>query len=246
MNLFIYDDFLKRYTKKVNQIEATLHNLNLNGKIIYLGGIKKIDELIKAEINNGAKNIIAVGNNATINKILNVIITVDIRTLNSLSLGIIPVGDNNSIAESWGIDNEKVAGHIILARRLEKVDVAYANDDCFIYNATIKAKGTTLKIKEFAIDPIKNGEISLLNFLPRKCSSKNISANPQDGLLDLYIETGNKKPSFFSVKELEVVNEGKEKLILDETITATLPAKIGMVGHKLNIIVGRDRTFNLD
>lgn len=79
-----------------------MHNLNLSGKIIYLGGIKKIDEIVKTEINNGAKNIIAVGNNQTISKILNIIMTLDVKTLNSLSLGIIPVGSNNSIASSWG------------------------------------------------------------------------------------------------------------------------------------------------
>ncbi|HNX10563.1 MAG TPA: diacylglycerol kinase family protein [bacterium] len=246
MNLFIYDDFLKRHTKKVSQIEASLHNLNLSGKIIYLGGIKKIDDLIKAEISTGARNIIAVGNNRTISKILNVIMTVDVKTLNSLSLGIIPVGENNSIAASWGVNSEKNAAHIILARRVEKLDVAYANDDCFISGAQIKAKGTTLKIKDFTIDPIKNGQISLFNILPQKCSSKNISANPQDGLLDLYIDTGNKKPSFFAVKELEIETSNKEKLILDEAIETELPAKIGIIGHRLNIIVGRDRTFNLD
>lgn len=145
-----------------------------------------------------------------------------------------------------GVDSDKNAAHIILARRVEKVDVAYANDDCFIYGAIIKAKGSTIKIKDFAIDPIKNGEIRVLNITPTKCSSRNIMANPQDGLLDIYIDTGNKKTSFFSAKELEIDNQNKEKLVLDESIVTSLPAKIGIVGHKLNIIVGRDRTFNLD
>ena len=244
MNLFIYDDFLKRHGKSINQVEATLHNLNLSGKIIYLESIKKIDELIKNEIVHGAKNIIAVGNNHTFNKVLNVVMTLDPKTISALSLGIIPIGENNSIAESFGINDEKTACHIILARRLEKIDVVQANDSFFIHTASLPAKGSILKIKEFSIDPIKNGEIILINILPKKSPAKNITGNPQDGLLNLYI-INQKNPSFFLLKEMEIENN-RGKLILDESLEVNLPAQISVGQHKINVIVGRDRTFNIE
>ena len=170
MNVFIYDDFLKKYTKTVNNIEVLLHKLNLNGKIVYLESIRNINDLIRDEINNGAKTIIAVGNNQTVNKVLNGMISSD----NNITLGIIPVGDNNSIAQICGIRNEKEACDILLARRVEKVDIAYANKLYFLANARIQSKGTTLKIQEFSIDQTENGEINIINMPIKKCSAQNI------------------------------------------------------------------------
>ena len=53
-------------------------DLGLNGKIIRLGGIKKIKGTIQNEIKLGAKTIIAVGNNQTVNKIIGSIIDTEI------------------------------------------------------------------------------------------------------------------------------------------------------------------------
>ena len=243
MNVFVYDDFLKKHAKTVNNIEVLLHKLNLNGKIVYLESIRNINDLIKDEVNNGAKTIIAVGNNQTINKVLNGMMG---GGNNSIALGIIPVGNNNSIASACGIRNEKEACDIILARRIEKIDIAYANTLYFIANAKIKSRGTTLKIQDFSIDQTENGEINLINISTKNCSAKNILADPQDGQLNLFINNGNKKYSLLSVKELELENNRSEKLIIDESIKLDAPAKIGISGRQINLIVGKNREFDIN
>jgi hypothetical protein len=243
MNVFVYDDFLKKHTKTVNNMEVLLHKLNLNGKIVYLESIRNINDLIKDEVNNGAKTIIAVGNNQTINKVLNGMMS---GNNNNIALGIIPVGDNNSIASACGIRNEKEACDILLARRIEKVDVSRANNLYFLANARIKSKGTTLKIQDFSIDQTENGEINLINISTKNCSAKNILADPQDGQLNLYINNGGKKYSLLSVKELELENSRSEKLIIDESIKLDTPAKIGVSDRKINLIVGKNRKFNIN
>ena len=165
---------------------------------------------------------------------------------NSIALGIIPVGDNNSIASACGIRNEKEACDIILARRIEKIDIAYANTLYFIANAKIKSRGTTLKIQDFSIDQTENGEINLINISTKNCSAKNILADPQDGQLNLFINNGNKKYSLLSVKELELENNRSEKLIIDESIKLDAPAKIGISGRQINLIVGKNREFDIN
>lgn len=242
MNVFIYDDFLKKHTKTVNNLEMLLHKINLNGKIVYLESIRNINDLIKDEINNGIKTIIAVGNNKTVNRVLNGMMNSD----NNIALGIIPIGDNNSIAQACGIKSEKEACEILLARRIEKIDVAYANNLYFLANAKIKSKGTTLKIQEFSIDQAENGEICLINLATKKCSAQNILVNPQDGQLNLYINNNNKKYSLLSVKELELENNREEKLLIDESIELDTPAKIGLDGRQINLIVGKNREFNIN
>lgn len=242
MNVFIYDDFLKKHTKTVNNIEIILHKLNLNGKIVYLESIRNINDLIKDEINNGAKTIIAVGNNRTVNKVLNGIMSGD---NNRVAFGIIPIGDNNSIAQTCGIRNEKEACEIILARRIEKIDIARANTLHFISNAKIKSKGTTIKIQDFSIDQSENGEINIINLPTKQCSSQNILIDPQDGKLNLFISSG-KKYSLLSIQKMALENDREEKLIIDESVELDTPVNIGLSDQKINLIVGKNREFNIN
>jgi hypothetical protein len=80
MHVYIYDDYLNKgkYHKVINRIEIRLTDLGLNGKIIRLGDIKNIKGTIQNEIKLGAKTIIAVGNNQTVNKIIGALVDADI------------------------------------------------------------------------------------------------------------------------------------------------------------------------
>ncbi len=107
MNTYIYDDFLNkgRYRRALNKVEIRLTDLVLNGKIIRLGSIKNVKEVIQTEIKNGVKTIVAVGNNATANKVISAMITNKAYDFfqKDVLFSIIPIGDNNSIATSFGI-----------------------------------------------------------------------------------------------------------------------------------------------
>jgi hypothetical protein len=98
MNLYIYDDFLNksRYNKAINRVEIRLTDLGLNGKIIRLGTIKNINSLIQQEIRNGVKNVIAVGNNKTANKVVTALIKDKLNNIFSQDVlfSLIPIGDN--------------------------------------------------------------------------------------------------------------------------------------------------------
>ena len=115
MNIFLYDDYLDKYKKKVRKIEETLNKLSLQGKILYLSNIKNIDSALENEINSGAKTMVIVGNNKTVNNIVNILANISEK----IPISIIPVGPNNSIAESLGIINEKEACYILSSRRLK-------------------------------------------------------------------------------------------------------------------------------
>jgi hypothetical protein len=242
MNLYIYDSYLKKYGKTLNNVEIQIHKLNLNGRIVHAESVKNLDQIIKDEINNGIKTIVAVGNNETVNKTLGAIVrSAEPGAWAGIALGIIPIGPNNSIAETCGIKNEKMAGEILLARRVEKVNIAKANNFYFLSEAYIKARGTKLNIDNFSIDPIENGEIRIINLLVNR-SAQNIKSNAQDNLLDLYIYNNPKKQSFFSVDELTLENPS-QKLLLDNALEVETPAKISLINQKISLIVGKDRLF---
>lgn len=244
MHVYVYDDYLNKtkYNRTINRVEIRLTDLGLNGKILRLSGIKNIKAAIQNEIRVGAKTIVAVGNNQTVNKIIGAIIDDDIygdfqkKTL----LGIIPIGDDNSIATSFGIKNPEDACNILLARRVEKIDLGLAGNHYFLNEASIQSMGTTLEIGDYSIKSTERGEVKIINLLKDK--DEDIRSNPHDGLLDIVIETKKKDTTYLNATSFKVSNS-EEKLIVDGIVEIDTPAEIGILKDRVNIIVGKDRMF---
>ncbi len=244
MHVYIYDEYLNKpkYNRAINRLEIRLTDLGLNGKIIRLGGIKNIKGTIQNEIKLGAKTIIAVGNNQTVNKIIGSIIDTEIygdfqkKTL----LGLIPVGDDNSIAQSFGIKNIDEACNILLARRVEKIDLGLVGNYYFLNQASIQSAGTSLEIDDYTLEIEEKGEVRIINLLSDP--KEKIKSNPHDGKLDILIRTRKHDESLITVKKIKI-NNADEKLIVDGVFEVTTPIEVGIMKDKVNVIVGKDRMF---
>lgn len=247
MNVYIYDDFLNKskYSRAINRVEIRLTDLGLNGKIIRLGAIKNIHDSVENEIKNGAKTIIAVGNNQTIYKTVAAVIehqALDFLPRKTL-FAIIPIGDQNSVAESLGIKKEEESCNVVLARRIKKIDVGVAGRHYFLEKAEIEAEGAILEINdEYTIEITEKGVISIINLYNPKDFPKNLNSHPDDRLLDIYIKTKNRSESFFSVKKIKILNKDK-KIILDDSVEVKTPIEIGVLPEGLELIVGKERLF---
>ncbi|MFA5886850.1 MAG: diacylglycerol kinase family protein [Patescibacteria group bacterium] len=245
MHVYIYDDFLDKgkYNKIINRIEIRLTDLGLNGKIIRLSGIKNIKGAVQNEVKLGAKTIIAVGDNQTINKIIGAIIDTDIygdfqkKTL----LGIIPVGDDNSIAASFGVKNEMDACNILLARRIEQIDLGLAGKYYFLNQASIQSLNTVLKIKDYSLEVQEKGEIKIINLLSGPALNL-LKSNPHDGLLDIYIKTRKRDESVLKIDKIKISNP-ENKLLIDGVMEIDTPVELSVLKNQVNVIVGRDRAF---
>jgi Sphingosine kinase and enzymes related to eukaryotic diacylglycerol kinase len=247
MNIYIYDDYLNKskYNRVLNRVEIRLTDLGLNGKIIRLGSIKNIRDVIQNEIKNGAKTIIAVGNNQTVNKIIGSVIDNELYGFfqKNILFSIIPIGEDNSIADSLGIKKEEEACNILLARRVKKIDIGLVNNYYFLNKATIEAQGSLIEINgEYTIEPQDKGTISVFNLKSSANDDKNIKVNPIDGKLDVYIKGRGKDLSFLSVDKLKITNPN-QPLVLDDIIEIKTPADINIIAGKLNVVVGKDRSF---
>ncbi len=244
MNVYIYDDYLNKskYTRTINRMEIRLTDLGLNGKIIRLSTIKNILGTVKNEIRLGAKTIVAVGNNQTVNKIIGAIIDSDAYSdfHKDTLLGIIPIGDDNSIATSFGIKNEEDACNILLARRIERIDIGLIGKYYFLNQATIESSGTTIEINDYSLETSERGQIKIINLLSNP--KEQLGSNPHDGFLDVYIETKKKDLTYLAADKIKVTNPSYS-LIIDGVVEVETPVKIGIMKNKLNIIVGKDRMF---
>jgi hypothetical protein len=257
MHVYIYDDYVsnKKYDSLIAKIETRITDLSLNGKIIRLNVMRNIEDAIDNEIKRGAKTIVAVGNNTTVHKIINAIIKARNKTSlgDNIPLGIIPIGKkNNEIAEAVGIEKEENACDNLLARRLEKISLAKANEHYFLTNGIIESSGTILEMSEnYKIEILENGLISIINLPITKEESQ--YSSPKDEKLELIIRTKPRKfffkktpkktnKSFFSLNKLTIINKNKP-LILDYSKKINTPAIIRLSKNKLNLIVGKNRTF---
>jgi hypothetical protein len=236
MNIFVYDEFLKTSIKRVKIIENTLNSLGLNGKIIYCSA--NINNSLQIDILNGARTIIAVGNNITLHKTINAALKNN-SNKDGLIFGIIPVGENNSLAKSLGVNDEKSACQIILARRLEKIDLCRADDEYFLETAEIDAHGTAIKVNNCDLTANLDGKIVISNI----CSTKNKSSDPQDGYLEILINGRKNNNNLLKTKQIFIENSNNLPILLDNAISINSPAAISTGQEKANFIVGKDRYF---
>ncbi|NCT54749.1 hypothetical protein GW758_02180 [Candidatus Falkowbacteria bacterium] len=246
MHVYIYDDYLAKgkYNKAINRMEIRITDLGLNGKILRLGGIKNVKAAIENEIRLGAKTIVAVGNNQTVNRIIGAIINADVyeEFQKNTVLGIIPIGDDTSIASSFGIKDEESACNVLLARRVKKIDLGAVGNFYFLKQLKIKGKGTTLKINNFEIEASDKAEINIINLLDER-KDKLPKSSPYDGLLDVFIKGGRNDLTFLNSKKIIIENKNKEKILIDDILEIEAPAEVGILKSAITVIVGKERSF---
>lgn len=264
---YIYDSYLndKKYRAVLAKIENRLTDLGINGHIGRLSLLKNIEELIGDELKRGVATVVAVGNDKTVNQVVNVI-----ASKPGVALGIIPIGERNQIAELLGIPQAELACETLSARKTEKLDVgkihsvknasgAADKQFYFLSGAVIPSQGVKLKFDEgYNIVPMdQNGYISIYNFYcPMSGKRKSFCHNPQNELLEISVEnqpaegflkrfknTQEILPSIFPAKKVTVVGKKTAPIIVDCEIVAKTPAVFRIAPQKLKVIVGRERVF---
>ena len=249
MNIFIYDSFLnqKKYDRLLARLETRITDLGLNGKISRLGPTRNVQEAVDNELKRGAKTIVSVGNDKTINQIINALAG------SQVSLGIVPIGQaNNDIAKSLGIESAEAACDILSARLLAKLDLGLANQTYFLSNVSINNQGTVIDMnKSYTIETAEKGLIYIFNLIHQQIKlPPKVKIMPDDGLLELVISTyGHKKffakqdhQSIFKIKKITIHNL-KAQLLLDGSIALAVPAVITVAPKCLNVIVGKNKNF---
>ncbi len=244
MHVYIYDDFLikPKHVKALNRIETRLTDLGLNGKIVRLNNIKNFQGVIHGEIKRGAKTIVAVGNDATFNKVLNVLLSKEINFFfKDLFLAFIPV-DASLIGKSLGINSAQEACNILLARRNKKIDIAKANKHFFISQAYLNNLETEIEIdQKFTIRPLEKGFSYIINMPSVEMAKELPKINPDHKKLYIYIP--GKSGSFFTVKNVKIKNKKTSTITLDNAISLPLPTEITLSDRQINLIVGKNRIF---
>ena len=256
MHYYLYDTFLgdKKYEKVIDRIKTRLLDLEIQGKHEKLSLLKSIDELIADEVKRGANSIIVVGNEKIFLKV------VDAAAKNNVSLGMIPVGENNHLAECLGLPLEEAACDVIAARKIVSFDLGKVNNQYFFSNLKITKNLDRLSIQKdsYKIVPRADCEsVEVVNFylppLGESMERKIKKCSAQDELLELIIRRKGQKRRWFGGGEkpqIDSLIQGNEFAIksfeylpalMDDYRVIKTPIKVEVEPGKLKVIVGKNR-----
>ena len=260
MYLYIYDSFLaqSKYDRTLKDVENRLTHLGIDGKISRLNIVKKTTYIIENSLKKGLKTLVVVGDDATINQISNILAELSSLVLiNKTVLGIVPIGKNNTIAQSLGIDFGVAACDILAQRRTIKLDLGLVNNtNYFISQASFRPKkNVTLKInKQYSLEISKGFYTNIINLpAPSLCNRQtaSCSTSPQDGKLELLIE--EKKKSLWSKQKKTnntilsfrnlTIDNYPYSLLFDNFFKVDVPVEIKVVREKIDVIAGKNRQF---
>lgn len=241
MYYYIYDSYLadKKNQNTLARIENRLTDLGINGKINRLSFLKNIYQIILDELRRGLKTLVVVGNDKTLNQIINIV-----HDLN-VTIGFIPVGESK-IAEALNIPTGEEACDILSARIVEKLDLGSINSAYFI--SSLETGGQTLSLEcdnnyYLTLDN-KNNTISIGNL---NCHN-NSTGSVNDGRLDLIVATTDKKIwgkaktsyTYLRVKKIRLLSDKPMPiLVMDEKRIMKTPATITIFPQEIKMIVGK-------
>lgn len=254
MYLYFYDSFLnnKRHNSTLAKIETRLTDLGIGGKIFRLSPLRNITELLTDEVRSGAKTIVVVGNDKTFTQIINIVATLDV------TLGLIPIGSENKIAQILGIPSAEDACNILAARKIEKVDLGKANSTYFLSNITISSGKLEIECgNKYKVMPELRDQISICNLRPLFATelSQTNYFDPQDGFLEILIQpikssfnqffrkSTQLKNSIIPVKKITIRSKDSLSITTDGQKILKTPVQIEIVPKKLRLIVGKNRMF---
>ncbi|MDA0208515.1 MAG: diacylglycerol kinase family protein [bacterium] len=247
MYYYVYDEFVQdaKYDKLRAAIETRMTDLGISGKIARLALFRDAGELIRDEVKRGATTIIAVGNDDTLQKVI------DPAASAGASIGIIPIGaSNQTIAAMLGIPAGEAACEVLAARQIEAIDVGLVNKRYFLHEAHIPLHGGLEIICDESYRlSAKTGTIELRNL----AFGDDIvpPGNPIDGKID-FVKRYTKKGWFSKKKEvatwipmknLHIRSENMIKMTIDGGIFEARELNISIVTGAMQLITGKDRIF---
>ncbi|PIS04836.1 MAG: hypothetical protein COT81_04230 [Candidatus Buchananbacteria bacterium CG10_big_fil_rev_8_21_14_0_10_42_9] len=249
MYLYLYDSLLseKKYQRQLIKMEMQLTDLGIGGKISRLSPLKNLKQLIEEEVRVGVKTVVAVGNDKTLFQVINAIVG------RPVVLGIVPFGPNNTIAHDLGINSVEDATKTISTRIIQKIDLGKINNDYFVSQATISDGQAVIEFDDkFAVSTEHAGsKINVCNLRPAHVAAGQNHFNPQDGYLDLLVETASRKGMFrtefaksiFPFKRIFIRGPKTASITADGGKIFKTPVKIEAAPQKIKMIVSKKRDF---
>jgi len=250
---YIYDDFLndKRYQDILAVMESKLAAMGLSGHIGRLTLFRGPKALIENFVRQGATNIVIVGNDVTLNKVMWFVPDLPV------TIGYIPLAEPAHIADILNVPPGLAACDILGARLIETLDVGRIGDRYFLNEVVFKNSDGKLEVEgSYKLGLISDGTFSIRN-LGFVSKDQETMSDPKDGLLEavfLPTQSGGFFLKFWKKSRAEKQRQTrvffKKGMVMAEKQIegrADLNAingdrfDVNIIPQKLRIITGRNR-----
>lgn len=193
----------KNFERVQNQLYSSVAELRISGEMTRVTSLRTIAQLVDTAMMRGATTIVAVGNDNTLQDIINAVGEKDV------AVGYVPM-ENSELSVILGIPDIKSACQSLAQRRIEVLDLGQVQGAYFFSKISIgvslesvQAKSLfdfskfseASKLKGVPIKMVVDGQYSaqfnvaigtVFNSRAAKCSESGI-ASPTDGVLDVLL-----------------------------------------------------------
>lgn len=244
MYYYLYDNYLnnKKSQLTLAKIESRLTDLGINGKINKLSFLKNIKQIINEEIRHGVDTVVVVGNDTTLNQVINLISEFNI------AIGFIPIGPNNKIAEILNIPEGEAACDVLSSRIIAKLNLGLINNNYyFITNLELIGDDITINCDDnylINLEGKRNSLITISNissYQDLNINNNNLSITVRNQKKFLF---NNKyEYSHFQVDKIFINNKKSIPILIsDEKKIIKTPATIETNKKKIKIIIGKSNS----
>ncbi|NQV11809.1 hypothetical protein HQ524_00445 [Candidatus Uhrbacteria bacterium] len=247
MYCYVYDDFVqeKKYERELAAIENRITDLGLQGKTIRLALFRNADETIRDEVKRGIKTVVAVGNDATVHKVLNAVID------SGAVLALIPVGEPTVLAHILGVPHGVKACDVLSQRIIEKMDAGMVNHRRFITGVAFPSANAQVDVKgKYQVMPMVKGNIEVRNLSVKEPRSREDISDPTDGKLEIVIETEIRKGfrkklgvTKLPLPAFDITYKKRVKARADGAEVEDDEFHFSVERNVMQVVVGRERMF---
>jgi diacylglycerol kinase family enzyme len=241
MYAYIVDSWLqdKKYQAELFRIESRLGQLGIRGRMEKITILKNLLDAARDAVRRGATTLVAIGNDETIIKLLPVAIEANV------TLGLIPMGQPQSVAQAFGIPSGVAACDALSRRVVRHIDVGKADSQYFLLEARLTTNGPVECDGKYTVESLDpNGQVIFGNI-----GGAETTGQASDGRLQLIVQPASRgfwqrsfsHASVFPIKTATLPSSSHTSLLLDGQVVMKSPTTIAVASKKLGVIVGRER-----
>lgn len=259
MFAYVYDGFVthRRHERTLTQIESRLTDLGISGRIERLTMFKNIREIAADAERRGSETIVAVGNDETVGKL------VEVAGDFEMALGVIPVGDgSHRIAEMLGMPHGPEACEALSRRILRTIDLGRVNGRYFL--SSIHIPRTRAKIScngQYDVIPTEDNEVRICNLeiMGAGPNGGEKVSSPRDGQFETVFRPAasrgffsrlwrtpaeEEKPTVIPARHLHLTHKQPITVIRDGQRFSSTSLKVEIIPGRLRVITGKTRKFD--
>lgn len=248
---YIYDEFLseRRLERDAALLETELARRGIEGRTIRLAMFRQPKEVITDLMRGPVKNIIFVGNDHTLEKMMSFLPDLDI------TFGYVPLIQPARIGELLGIPFGPAAVDVLAARLVDQLDVGKINDRYFFTEVSVPEGQAALDVEgQYKIGPAAGGAIAIRN-LGVQSEQMGFCAHPQDGRLEGMIQAkikstgvafwrkGTLSESRVYLTKGQLVAEKPIEVFVDGQSLRGKSFTLSIVPKKLKMITGKQKAW---